>query len=125
MKQGHKPAGRRAFAQWALAGAAALVLSACGGSDSDDGLDRQGVLNLEGAYNAVGSGMSKAQVIGIVGEPPHQESDFMLGWSDYSYGSTQGLTVRFHTVGGQLVTDSASWFVQANGTVSRSLNKNL
>lgn len=123
MKQGHKSAGRRAFAQWALAGAAALVLSACGGSDSDDGADRQGVLNLEAAYNAVGGGMSKAQVVGIVGEPPHQESNFIQSWSDYSYGSTQGLTVEFREVGGQMVTVSAYWFVQANGTVSRSLSK--
>lgn len=121
MKQGHKPAGRRAFAQLALAGAAALVLSACGGTDSDDGLDKQGVLNLEAAYNSIGGGMTKAQVIGIVGEPPHQESNFMLSWSDYSYGSTQGLTVKFYEGSGQ--TFRAYWFVQANGTVSRSLEK--
>ena len=125
MKRGEHPLGRRAFAKLALTGVAGLVLVACGGNEDGDEPDKQGASNLEGAFNAIGAGMSKAQVIGIVGQAPHQETNGTLQWSDYSYDSSQGLTVTFQVVGGQIVTANVYWFIQAAGTVSRSLRKDF
>lgn len=125
MNRGDLPLKRRAFAKLALAAPAGLLLAACGGNEDGDREDPQGVRDLERAYNEIGPGMSKAQVIAIVGVQPHQETNGSLQWSDYSYDSSQGLTVTFQVVGGQIVTASVSWFIQAVGTVSRSLSKSF
>ncbi|MBQ0919037.1 hypothetical protein KBW71_11375 [Hydrogenophaga aromaticivorans] len=75
---------RRLLGQWALGGAAALALVACGGGD---GGDDSGGIDLRAAYDRVVEGMSVAQVTRAVGREPSEISSVSTGvgglfWSD-------------------------------------------
>lgn len=109
----HHPIHRRQWARLALAGAAALALSACGGgSGGDDGGSSS---NLREAFDKLEPGMLKEDVIALVGRAPDHDSDVVLYWS----AGSEDLDVDFHVQQGETipVITSARW---DSGTTSET-----
>ena len=109
----HHPIHRRQWARLALAGAAALALSACGGgSGGDDGGSSS---SLREAFDKLEPGMLKEDVIALVGRAPDDIGGASLGWQSGS----ELLYVDFHVQQGETipVITSARW---DSGTTSET-----
>ena len=105
----HHPIHRRQWARLALAGAAALALSACGGgSGGDDGGSSS---SLREAFDKLEPGMLKEDVIALVGFAPYSgntaSSGGLLRWQ----AGSELLDVSFHVQQGDTVAviTSAYW----------------
>ena len=71
---------RRLLGRMALGGPAALALAACGGGGG--GGESEGI-DLRAAYDRVTEGMTRAQVVRVVGREPNSvSSDETLYWSE-------------------------------------------
>lgn len=73
---------RRLLGRLALGGTAALALAACGGGGGGD--DSEGI-DLRAAYDRVVEGMTKEQVIRVVGREPNEISgpgSYTMYWSE-------------------------------------------
>lgn len=85
---------RRLLGRLALGGSAALALAACGGGGGGD--DSEGI-DLRAAYDRVVEGMTRAQVVRVVGREPNSvSSDETLYWSE----NGQQLDVDIHETTG-------------------------
>lgn len=109
----HHPIHRRQWARLALAGAAALALSACGGgSGGDDGGSSS---NLREAFDKLEPGMLREDVIALVGRAPDHNSTGSLGWQ----AGSEHLDVDLNVQQGETipVITSARW---DSGTTSET-----
>lgn len=136
MKQGLNAMGRRTVARMAMAGFLGLALVACGSDDANDdgsGRDAQGAQNLRYTYDRVVGGMSREQVVSLVGVAPHGEFSrprydsngrvtsyvSAIVWSDYSGEKVESLTVWFGgSIGATTGAIRAEW-TQEGASVQR------
>jgi hypothetical protein len=110
---------RRLLGRWALGGAAALALSACGGADGDGDDTADQEERLKAAYYKLESGMVWTDVEALVGFPANNvRSDTGLIWK------VGGVTlhVNFVTTGTKVIA-GASLKVGSDPLISRNIKQ--
>ncbi len=71
---------RRLLGRLVLGGTAGLALAACGGGGGDDDSED---IDLRAAYDRVGEGMTRSEVVRAVGrEPDSTTSDATMNWGE-------------------------------------------